>query len=208
MKSFYEFCNIIEAVDNNAILKQIEDAIDAAVEGWKKDTIDSMTAQTKNFKQPNLWQRFMGGVKNLWHGRDNEKNPMYNQNAYGHGWGQNQKEWAERLEGLFEEAQVEIDKFLMSLNEAAAPTPTPTGTPPTGTPPTGTPPTGTPPTGTPPTGTPPTGTPPTASSDPKIFNFIRAAADKLKVQLKDQVKKILASTAPVADPAATPPTGT
>lgn len=123
MKSFYELWNILEdassapaGTTNQEIYNQLVKTIDA----WRDQTLQDLQNKTKEFKQPSLWQRFKGGIQNLWYGRDNVKNPMYNQNAYGHGWGQDQKaECVEKLSTLFENAQKEVDDFFMGLNEEA-----------------------------------------------------------------------------------------
>jgi hypothetical protein len=61
---------------------KIKDQLLAAVDDWAK-MIMRLLQKPSQGKPMGLWDRFKGGVQNLWYGRDNAQNPNYWRNRYG-----------------------------------------------------------------------------------------------------------------------------
>ena len=86
--NFYEMLCLLEDNKNKILHEQdqktqeLKNKILNAVDVWVKQVLDMLKNPSNNAKM-GLWNRFKGGVQNLWYGRNNEKNPNYWRNRYG-----------------------------------------------------------------------------------------------------------------------------
>ena len=70
-------------------LKHLENQIDYFTYELKKSIVNSaITGQQSS----NVWDKFKGFMQNLYHGKDNPKNPNYTRNVLGHGLGRQANE--------------------------------------------------------------------------------------------------------------------
>ena len=85
--NFYEMLCLLEDNKNKILHEQdqktqeLKNKILNAVDVWVKQVLDMLKNPSNNAKM-GLWDRFKGGVQNLWYGRNNEKNPNYWRNRY------------------------------------------------------------------------------------------------------------------------------
>jgi hypothetical protein len=89
--------------EENDISQIVKQEISKIIDQWVDDTLRNkiITPQMDPSKQRGLWDRFKGGLSNLWHGRNNQNNPYYWKNRFGDDMG----------------AQESFDPSVFTLNE-------------------------------------------------------------------------------------------
>lgn len=115
------------AIDTKAIAGQIKKDIDNLVVQWTNDLKKQLYSGEAQVKPRSLWDRFKGGLSNLWYGRQNAQNPYYWRNRLGDELGVRQE--SRQFNTLpftleeYKELREFFDTFEMQLKEEYEETP-------------------------------------------------------------------------------------
>ena len=115
------------AIDTKAIAGQIKKDIDNLVIQWVNDLKKQLYSGEAQVKPRSLWDRFKGGLSNLWYGRQNLQNPYYWKNRLGDELGVRQE--SRQFNTLpftleeYKELRNFFDEFEMQLKEEYEETP-------------------------------------------------------------------------------------
>lgn len=72
-----------QAPDNSAAVAKLKQEIDALVVQWVNELKKELVSGEMKTAPRGLWDRFKGGLANMWYGRYNQSNPYYWQNRLG-----------------------------------------------------------------------------------------------------------------------------
>ena len=63
--------------------QKMADAVASMIDAWVSKLLDQIRSGDNSLPKRGLWDRFKGGVSNIFYGRDNEENPYYWMNRFG-----------------------------------------------------------------------------------------------------------------------------